>query len=368
MRCIHMRSAHPTARVVAQVLVIAASLCAVRCRKPRAGLQAPADAGNPFPLPSGRPATHGAPAVDSAGEGESWQEGARLSSRSSLAPARASPADDRGPKVQQTQAAGPGDAAPNGLGARLLAQEAGESVGDPEIPASEEARVLDTRYPFSTVGQTGGGCTGALVGRRCYMTAGHCVYDPAEGAAKGGLRFAPGRNGREAWAPHGSFGARGWRVPNRWLTAGDARFDVAIVRLAEPAGEALGYMSLGTDGLEPMANLNIAGYPNDRNESEMWYDYCRHVEFALGERAFVDHSCNTTNGHSGAPMWVFKGDSNFREIRAMHVGGEILTAAEIRDENGVLVRGGRVQERAQAVIMDGALLAELQLIMEDLGC
>lgn len=238
MPSMRMHPTLPASPVAVQILIFTAILVATECLEPtpRADLQALIASGDPFRLPSGQPATYRGAAFERAGAGERWPLGVGFT----LTAPRTEPVEARSPKSPQIPAAGPDGTALTGLGARGLAQEASPGVGDPEIPVSEETRVVDTRYPFSTVGQTGGGCTGVLVRRSCYMTAGHCVYDPVAGSVKGGLRFVPGRNGREEWRPHGSFKSVGWRVPNRWLTAGDARFDAAVVRLAEPVGETLG--------------------------------------------------------------------------------------------------------------------------------
>lgn len=123
------------------------------------------------------------------------------------------------------------------------------------------------------------------------------------------------------------------------------------------------YLHVGDGGRsDKLANLNLAGYPEDKEDGHMWYDYCREIPFMYGRRRFINHSCRVEKGNSGSPMWVYKSNSGVRQTRAVHVAE--LTYGRQLDDNLSEV----VQSSPQAVILSGSLLEEIQMWMKEMPC
>lgn len=233
------------------------------------------------------------------------------------------------------------------------------------IPAGvEQIRVpidQSTKAPFSMVGQVGLGCSGTLVGPCHYLTAGHCVFDPATSQVRTGLDFNPGRNGVDSLFPLGRFQAVQIQPARGWFTSEDPASDMAIVQVQGRPGDTLGTMEMGADGLPDLVALNIAGYPGDQDLGEMWYDYCpgARLPFNSRTRSMVNHECTTTNGNSGSGMWTLTPDGK-RTIAAVHTSQRISASFD----------GGFISIDAQpgGSFVYGTLLEEMRAAIADMEC
>ncbi|GLC38535.1 hypothetical protein PLESTB_001736800 [Pleodorina starrii] len=182
--------------------------------------------------------------------------------------------------------------------------------------------------PYNLVGQLRNGCTAFLAGPCHVITVAHCVYDPAQDIWWPGLEFSAGRNGASAWAPYGTATWRATEVPEGWRrsggagTAGAELYDYAVVVLAAPLGRQLGWMQPGgcrpTDDTAPVV-VQVAGYPDDRENGTLWLDTCRLLPPSGGDSqggggggdggggggsALRYHDCHTRGGNSGSPLWL----------------------------------------------------------------
>lgn len=176
----------------------------------------------------------------------------------------------------------------------------------------------------------------------------HCIAGPAAG-----------RNGAEAWQPHGSVSWRAAEVPQQWRDSdGSAHVDdLALVVLQQPLGRSLGWFGVsgassdsdgartqggGRDGgsrdsasrdsasnsgrSSTYVEVDVAGYPDDRENGSMWLQQgCRLslcgtaaerpapataavqqqqgcAQAQAGSLAY--HNCKTRGGFSGAPLWL----------------------------------------------------------------
>eukprot|EP01026_Neomeris_dumetosa_P072131 TRINITY_DN7331_c0_g1_i2.p6 TRINITY_DN7331_c0_g1~~TRINITY_DN7331_c0_g1_i2.p6 ORF type:complete len:117 (-),score=17.94 TRINITY_DN7331_c0_g1_i2:390-740(-) len=75
--------------------------------------------------------------------------------------------------------------------------------------------------------------------------------------------------------------------------------------------------------------LNIAGYRDDvEDEQHMWVAPCNKIALDCEKNTF-SHTCDTTGGMSGAPLWVFRkapdGGSPIHSVRGIHIGSDITT-------------------------------------------
>ncbi len=116
--------------------------------------------------------------------------------------------------------------------------------------------------------------TGFLVGRRTVMTCAHNLLQPGRFQA---VRVTV-RPGREAGRTPDPFGAHvvtpaDWWMHPGWASQPRPGHDFALLRLAEPVGEATGWLGLAALSGRAIATrmVNLAGYP-------ACVGRCRHVE------------------------------------------------------------------------------------------
>lgn len=192
--------------------------------------------------------------------------------------------------------------------------------------------------------------TGLLVGPRHVLTAAHNVFAEITGSKgtkdkrKALLVWAyPGRNGDNDF-PFGKAESESIAYLPKFEGNLDVRWDYALIKLKTAIGDqtfkslgnqALGYWGSATRAvgtlIQPLSQafltgkiVNVSGYPKSQNHTQ-WvaFDSVRDVPPTIkGQRVneLITYLTDTSEGQSGAPVWVFFPSTGKRYLVAVHGG------------------------------------------------
>jgi Trypsin len=182
-----------------------------------------------------------------------------------------------------------------------------------------------------------------LIGPRHVLTAGHVV--PWDGTAWA-MQFVPGYyDGSSLSGPGASSwvsDARGWETSFRSrLPSGE---DIAVLRLYDPLGDALGYFGAKTyiQQWNNLPEFYLMGYPSAIAGAER-PSYERRIPVLRDDEgsgfAKIDHHGDSTGGDSGGPFWSFWPDG-FPYAVATVSGGYVTTSnGNVIDDYNVVAGG-----------------------------
>jgi V8-like Glu-specific endopeptidase len=133
-------------------------------------------------------------------------------------------------------------------------------------------RFDNTSFPFSAMGQMGGGersgCSGTLIAHNIVLTAAHCLYSRDSEAfySLAATRFRPGREGEcnnASCEPFGEHNAIWYFTPAEYRdNANPWPYDYGIMVVGTSPGNQtgwLGYVAIGDDALEDFCSDHLFG-------------------------------------------------------------------------------------------------------------
>jgi glutamyl endopeptidase len=175
---------------------------------------------------------------------------------------------------------------------------------------------------LTITGQSGGTVpgTGWLVGPRTVITAGHCLFDPVklDGAAVS-VRVTPGMNGGAM--PFGQFSASRFRTLPSWEASGDPDFDLGAMRLEASPGNAVGFFAMAALAAADLESklAHVSGYPHLGGSNVRQFHHRNRIVTASRRRLFYE--TDTSEGQSGAPVWILEADGGTPKVVGVHTYG-----------------------------------------------
>jgi V8-like Glu-specific endopeptidase len=109
-------------------------------------------------------------------------------------------------------------------------------------------------------------CSGAIVGRRHVLTAGHCVHSTGPNSLGGWAQLLFLQAGNNALSPFQPAHAIQIRSVKGWTESQDDRYDYALITADRPIGDETGWFgltSLPASDLAAMKQASSIGYPRD---------------------------------------------------------------------------------------------------------
>jgi len=177
--------------------------------------------------------------------------------------------------------------------------------------------LLDILWP-NRAGERG---TGFFVGPNMILSAGHCIFSHDNGGWADTITATPACDGDAQ--PYESHLAADMHTVNGWTQDRSDDFDYGAVVLADPIGSKVGWFSLAAYAdMDLAVTMLLAGYPVDVHQQRtMW---SREIAIHPGSAFRVQYSAATSNGESGAPVFVKAPEGNALDagpVVALHTDG-----------------------------------------------
>lgn len=154
--------------------------------------------------------------------------------------------------------------------------------------------------------------TAWFISPRTLVTAGHCVFLHDHGGFAESIEVIPGLDG--ARRPFGSVVSRNLKTVEGWAKKRDSDFDYGAIVLD---GDVMGAVGAFTYAAVPeellgSANINISGYPADRDGASRQYFHARKIARVSGRRLY--YHVDTFGGQSGSAAWITVSPATARRL------------------------------------------------------
>ncbi|MFP7487274.1 trypsin-like serine protease [Priestia filamentosa] len=181
-------------------------------------------------------------------------------------------------------------------------------------------------------------CTGSLIAEDKILTAAHCVYDKSTSSYFKETSVYPGMNNDEM--PFGGSDSVEYYVPQSYIDSGKAKYDYAVVKVAEPIGKEAGVLKVKeAEQKNNKAPIKIIGYPFDKYmETSKMSQFEMSGNIVDEDTNAVYYDIDTTEGQSGAPIL-----NSENKIIGVHSGNYY-----INDKNG----GPKIDQEALKFVTD----------------
>lgn len=201
---------------------------------------------------------------------------------------------------------------------RLFAPKPNAAQGDdgpsPTSIIGEDGRVQvtdTTVFPYSAIVElevnfryAAAQCSGWMIAPDRIATAGHCLYYGSFGGWAESITAYPGRNGTNA--PFGSFAAKHWSVPQRWINRRATGVDYGVIQLDSPIGDTVGYFGYKYTEKEnffPGRAATVGGYPGDKVNAQANTQWTMQGQISRARPRRLFYPIDTFAGQSGSPLY-----------------------------------------------------------------
>jgi len=168
------------------------------------------------------------------------------------------------------------------------------------------------RVLYITFGKDDGSryrCTASMISPYWAITAAHCVFGGGDWYSNWKLwknvhSCSDANDGNLFTVTKVvAFGSYVGASPYDWNTR--FSWDIAWLRLSQPAGNELGWFGFGYDtGLSGRVDFNIISYPADQPDCRKFFQSCAYSEWD-GDHQQITYECDMTGGAGGSPVYRY---------------------------------------------------------------
>ena len=176
--------------------------------------------------------------------------------------------------------------------------------------------------------------TGAMVGNKVLLTAGHVIYHTTQHLNPYEIRVftnydSAKNNKNELLNETGYYHPKSWVFSANFKSTGtiDYNYDWCYLEMWDPIGSDTGYFGITAPGTVNNLFIKVSGYPD--YDAERFHQFRSYGYLDSTSQFRVKHTCSTRGGHSGAPL--FDVSSIIEAIHtsnydSTHNGGVVITS------------------------------------------